>query len=132
MIAVDTNVLVRYLVEDDERQAAAASKAISSATARGEKLFVGQIVLCELAWVLSRAYRRTRTEIADVLEMLTKVAEMEIEQADQVRRAVDSFRRSRGDFADYLIRERSRAAGCSLVLTFDEALLRDDSFVNPH
>lgn len=60
MIALDTNVLVRYLVEDDPKQSAAAARAIERATARGEEIFIGQIVLCELVWVLSHAYDFTR------------------------------------------------------------------------
>lgn len=131
MIALDTNVLVRYLIEDDERQTTAVVEALSGASSRTEDLFVSQIVLCELVWVLSRAYRRSRTEIAGILEMLTKVAEMEIERVEEVRRAIEAFQLGKGDFADYVIRERARAAGCRAVMTLDEALLRDDSFVAP-
>lgn len=67
MIALDTNVLVRYVVEDDAAQTAAAVAMIERAVERDEPLFVPQIVLCELVWVLSHAYRFNREEVVGVL-----------------------------------------------------------------
>ena len=94
MIAVDTNVLVRYIVGDDPKQSAAAAAMIDRVIERGERLFVPQIVLCE--WVLSYAYRFGREEIVAVLNQLRRGAQVTIEGADEVRRAIDAFLPDRG------------------------------------
>lgn len=131
MIALDTNVLVRYLVEDDPRQSDEAARMIEAATAADESLFIPQIVICELVWVLSFAYEVPRREIASVLQQLRRTSNLEIESADEVQRAIESFDRGRGDLADYLIAERSVTHGCSAVATFDRALYADPRFVRP-
>ncbi len=131
MIALDTNVLVRYLVEDDPVQSAQAARLIEGAIEREEELFVSQIVLCELVWVLSFAYDFSRAEIAPVLNQLRRGARLVAEGPDAVRRATESYSGGKGDFADYLIAETSIAHGCSSVATFDRALLDDGRFRSP-
>jgi predicted nucleic-acid-binding protein len=131
MIGVDTNVLVRYVVGDDAQQAAIATEMVERAVERGKTLFISQIVLCELVWVLSHAYRFTRAEIVGALQQLRRGAQIVIEGADEVRRAIDAYAVQRGDFADYLIAERARAAGCEVVATFDRALQGSEPFTSP-
>ena len=131
MIALDTNVLARYVVEDDPEQSALATAMIERAFARDERLFLSQIVLCELVWVLSHAYRFQRDEILSVLHQLRRGAQVVIEGSDEVRRAIDAYATERGDFADYLIAERSTANGCSSIATFDRALYSDARFKAP-
>ena len=127
MIALDTNVLVRYLVEDDARQSAEAARLNES----GASFFVAQIVLCEMVGVLSHAYGLERRAIADILHGLRRASALTIETPDQVQRATESFEKGKGDFADYLIAERAIAHGCSSVATFDHALERDPRFRRP-
>lgn len=131
MIAIDTNVLVRFLVADDEAQSAAATAAFAAGDRQEVPLFVSQIVLCELAWVLLRAYRQTRPAIVGVLESLIRSRGLEIEGRDEIGRAVAAFASGMGDFADYLVRERVRTAGCDSVMTFEVALLKEPGFVRP-
>lgn len=131
MIAVDTNVFVRFLVEDDPKQSAAAARVFERAIAREEEIFISQIVLCEIVWVLSFAYEFSRGEIASVLHGLRRGANAVVEGADEVRRAIEAYAAGRADFADYLIAERATAAGCSLLITFDRALHSDTRFVAP-
>jgi predicted nucleic-acid-binding protein len=131
MIGIDTNVLVRYIVGDDPAQSAVASEMVERAIERGESLFITQIVLCELVWVLAHAYRFTRVEIVGALQQLRRGAQMTIEGADEVRRATEAYAEQRGDFADYLIAERSAANGCSTVATFDRSLHSDGRFAAP-
>ncbi len=131
MIAVDTNVLVRFLVEDDPDQTAIAAAMVEQAIKTEEPLFVTQIVLCELVWVLSHAYRFRRADILNVLQQLRRGAQSTIERADEVRRAIESYAAGRGDFSDYLIAERAIASGCSTVATFDRALHVDPRFIAP-
>ena len=121
MIAVDTNVLVRYIVEDDPQQSFAAAAMIERAVKRDETIFVPQIVLCELVWVLSFAYRFKREAIAGFLHQLRRGAQL----------VVETYAAGRGDFADYLIAERSMANGCSVIATFDRTLQADARFAAP-
>jgi predicted nucleic-acid-binding protein len=132
MIALDTNVLVRYIVEDDPEQSPAAAAMIERALERNEALFVPQVVLCELVWVLSFAYRFNREAIVGVVQQLRRGAQITVEGADEVKRAVESYAAGRGDFADYLIAERSVASGCSIIASFDAALWSDKRFAAPH
>jgi predicted nucleic-acid-binding protein len=131
LIALDTNVLVRYLVEDEPRQTAEAARLIERAAASGETLLITQIVLCELVWVLSFAYELPRREIAAVLHQLRRAAGVVVEGADQAQRALVSYERGRGDLADFLIAEQAMAHGCSAVATFDRALYADERFARP-
>lgn len=131
MIALDTNVLVRFIVEDDRAQSAAAAAFIERAVRREERLFIAQIVLCELVWVLDHAYDFDRAEIVGALHQLRRATQVELERPDEVRRAIETYASRRGDFADYLIAERALSAGCSSVVTFDRVLHADDRFTAP-
>lgn len=131
MIGLDTNVLVRLLVEDDPDQCARARRFIKRAVADEESLFVCEIVLCELVWVLSAGYRFPRAEIAGILRELLRVREATIEAEDAVRRAMDRYATGGGDLADHLLLEHAVAAGCSRVATFDRKLAGRPPFVEP-
>lgn len=131
MIALDTNVLVRFLVEDDAKQSAAAAAVVERAIADDETLFVSHLVLCELVWVLAGAYRVTRESIGRTVRELLRARHLLFARSDEISRALDSFEEGRGDFADYLIREHARAAGCDTVVTFDRALLGETGFAAP-
>jgi len=131
VIALDTNVLVRFLVEDDEVQTAHATALIKRAVENDERLFVPDIVLCETAWVLGTRYKIPRREVAAVLRRLMGTRHLAFGSADLVVRALDAFAAGKGDFADYLIREQAAAAGCTTVATFDGDLLKETGFGRP-
>lgn len=131
MIGVDTNVLVRYIVEDDPEQSPVAAAMIERALTRGESIFVSQIVLCELVWVLSFAYRFKREGIVGALQQLRRGAQIVVERADEVKNAIAAYAEGPGDFADYLIGERAVAHGCSVVASFDRDLQSDARFETP-
>lgn len=122
MRGLDTNVLVRFLVRDDRRQAEAASSYIRKATADGGVCFINSIVFCELVCVLESAYGYGKHDIADVLEKMLTIRQFEIETKDIVRQAVNDYRRSSGDIADYLIGRVNHSYGCDPTATFDRAL----------
>ena len=128
MIGLDTNVLVRYLVEEDDPQNKAADRFVEEALNRGESLFVNQIVLCEMAWVLSRAYDFTRKEVSEALEMILYTRQFEIEAKDRVVRGLREYRKGKADFADYLIGLKNQAAGCAATITFDRKAASLGSF----
>jgi predicted nucleic-acid-binding protein len=131
MLALDTNVLVRFLVDDDEIQSSRAAKLVSRTIRGGEQLFVSDVVLCELVWVLRASYSFGRAEVAGVLQRLLKAAHLTFTDSDQLKRAAEAFASGKSDFADYVIREQARAAGCECVVTFDRALLKEAHFAAP-
>lgn len=131
MIALDTNVLVRYLVADDAAQASQAKAFIEGAADRGERLFIGHIVLCELAWVLAAAYDLPRDELVAVIADVIRTSHFHVEAPDLAGSALHRFQRGAADFADYLIAERASAAGCESLASFDRALLSEVGVVHP-
>jgi len=128
MKGLDTNILVRFLVRDDRRQAETASSYIRKATADGGVCFINLIVFCKLVWVLESAYGYAKQEIADVLEKMLATRQFEIETKDIVRQAVHDYRRGIGDIADYLIGRVNHSHGCDPTATFDRALKNSPFF----
>jgi predicted nucleic-acid-binding protein len=129
VIALDTNVLVRFLVDDDPKQSAAAAALIKRVIADGDTLFVSDVVVCETVWVMSVSYDVGRKEIAGVLRNLLRARHVTFRATDQLILALAAYEAGKGDFADYLIREHAHAADCETVATFDRVLLRERGFV---
>lgn len=123
MIAIDTNVLVRYLVSDDAEQALAARSMLEGLSSKRPG-FVCREVVIELVWVLERAYRFSRDQIATVLEELVSTEGVVVEAADEVVRASFSYRRGGVGFSDLMILAAAERAGAKLVYTFDRAFAR--------
>lgn len=117
MIGLDTNVLVRHLVQDDEQQAAVAGRLLSTLQAR-DPGFVSLVVMVELYWVLRTSYRLPVDEVLEHLEALLAVRELEFEDGETVWRAVLKARHG-ADFADALIADTAELFGCDEVVTFD-------------
>jgi predicted nucleic-acid-binding protein len=128
MNALDTNVLLRFIINDDPPQNARAARLIEATFAAGETLYLSDVVLCEAVWVLERAYRYSRQQIIDVLRQVLCAQYIRFRDPAALGRALDAFTARRGDFADYVIREHARAAGCEKVHTFDRALAHDEGF----
>lgn len=119
---IDTNVLVRYLTQDEPAQARRASAIIEGTLAKGGNCYLSVIVLCEIAWVLRGAYGLKKKSILLAVDQILETAGFLVEGRDLVREAVEQFRLGRGDFTDYLLGARNRAAGCSDTVTFDRSL----------
>jgi len=124
---LDTNLLVRYVTDDDPAQAAVVRALFRDMEAAGERLHVSCIVLCELCWTL-RGYDCSRDEIAAVLVKILATGLFEIQDSDLVRYALEEYRQGRGDFADYLIGWQNRRAGCTDTFTFDGKLKKAAGF----
>ena len=118
MIALDTNVLVRYLVADDARQAEAARLLLEGLTAERPG-FVCREVIVELAWVLQRAYGFSRDRIATVFVDLAATENLEVEAAEDVARAALSYRQGGAGFSDLMIAAAAERAGADTLYTFD-------------
>jgi predicted nucleic-acid-binding protein len=119
VIGLDTNVVVRYLAQDDEKQAAVANRLIESSLSAQSRGFISIVSLAEIVWVMSSNYRATRTVVADIVEGLLTAPQLMLERADVVWRALRTYRDSKADFSDAVIVELGRDAGCSKTVTFD-------------
>lgn len=117
MIGLDTNVLVRYITQDDPDQSARATKLVESLTEDAPG-YVSLIVMVELHWVLRRGYKVDRKDTVKVMETLLQAKELVLEQSDAVRRVLVRLT-DEVDFADALIDESGQLAGCSYTATFD-------------
>lgn len=127
MIALDTNVLVRYIVQDDAAQAKKAAKLIESHCTAEEPGRVDVVVVCELVWVLEAAYGYGRDVVTGVLRQLLSTAELTVPSTDQAWAAVRAYERGHADFADYLLAIRNRDAGCTATFTFDRRAAADSA-----
>ncbi len=120
MIGLDTNVVVRYLVQDDAKQSAAATRLIEKTLTVEQPGFVSLITLAEIGWVLEECYRADRARVADVVEGLLSSRQLIVEQSEVAWRALRTWKESPADLGDTLIAQVGLAAGCSKVMTFDK------------
>ena len=123
MIALDTNVLVRFLTRDEPAQAAAADRVIAGLSA-DEPGFVGREVMLELVWVLERAYRLPRAEVIAAVEGLLSAREMEVEATADILAALIRYGSTGPGFADLMIAAAARRAGATKLVTFDRSAAR--------
>ena len=131
MRGLDTNVIVRYVTQDDRRQSQRANTVFAAAAASGEKLFVNAIVLCEFVWVLRSAYGEPRERIVPVLAGLLETPEVVVEDADLARRSLSDWQSGHGDFAESFIARRNLRAGCQTTVSFDKASTKSALFPSP-
>jgi len=120
VIGLDTNVLVRYIMQDDARQSAMATRLVESLSAESPG-FVPLVSILELVWVLESAYRLAGQDIVNVLEQLLRAKEIVVERAETVWTALRVFEKGATDFADCLIERSAASAGCERTMTFDRA-----------
>lgn len=121
MIGLDTNVLVRYVTQDDSRQSPIATRVFERELSPDNPGFVGLITLCELVWVLEDCYAASRDHLRQVIEGLLTSRQISVEASDLVWRVLRTFAASKADFSDALIGEIASANGAATTLTFDKA-----------
>lgn len=121
MTAVDTNVIVRFLVRDDEDQAQIVFRRLKKAETNREQVFVPLAIVLETIWVLESAYDKSRFEILDALANMRQMPVFTFEKDDVVERVIGDGRRfAKADLADILIAHSARACGCDTGATFDK------------
>jgi predicted nucleic-acid-binding protein len=129
MTGLDTNVLVRYLTQDDPGQSLRATELIERRLTEDNPGFIGVVAMTETVWVLERAYRLSNIRIAEVIERLLQTAVLVVENEAEVFAAMTVLQEGSGSFADALIGELGDRAGCSVTLTFDQKAARLRNFV---
>jgi predicted nucleic-acid-binding protein len=120
MRALDTNVLVRFLVRDDKRQAETVYKIFKQAESDKEVLFVPLIIVLEIVWVLESVYNIPRQAILDSINELILMPILEFEAQSAILNFISSSRETKMDLSDLLIAHSARFSGCQCVLTFDK------------
>ena len=125
MIALDANVLIRYLARDDIDQFNMANDLINSCTA-DQPGYVCREVMIELVWVLECSYKYSREEIADALVSIISASQLEVESAQDIAAVLNLYRKERYDFADLLIRKAALRGGNYNVKTFDQKFAKLD------
>lgn len=118
MIGLDTNVLVRYIMQDDPKHSPKATQLIESLSA-DEPGYITTVCVIELYWVLTSCYELTGQQAAQALEAILRTRQFLVERSDQVMRALRVFGDGAADFADCLIERSAAAAGCTQTMTFD-------------
>lgn len=118
MTGLDTNVLVRYIAQDDPKQSPKATALIESLS-DADPGFVSLVALVELVWVMQGCYQASKDEIVSILEKLLRVGSFKVENAEIVLRALHVYARSNADFADCLIERSAAYANCRQTMTFD-------------
>jgi predicted nucleic-acid-binding protein len=124
VIGLDTNVLLRFIAQDDPLQSALADATMSSLTAENPG-WVGLATVLEFVWAMSKKMRFAKPVICNALDGLLMLDFIVVEQDLIVATAVQQFRATRADFADCLISASARAAGCTRTVTFDRIAARD-------
>lgn len=128
MIGIDTNILVRYLVQDDEVQAGLASDLLESNLDAQNAGMVNAVVLCELVWVLRRAYGYEKDQVVEVLRHLFSSADLVIDRIDDAWRALREYEKGAADFSDYYIGQTNQTLHADTTYTLDRRAAESSRF----
>lgn len=122
MIGVDTNVLIRFFIEDEPKQAELARQLLLKAKQQNAQILINAVVLCELVWVLESGYCYAKTDIISLIQKILSTKQFEIPNKKIVWRALDDYRSGPFDFSDCIIGQINQDRGVSETVSFDKAL----------
>jgi predicted nucleic-acid-binding protein len=131
MIGLDTNIIVRYLAQDDPIQSKKATAIIERRLTEENPGFVSIVAMVETVWVLDRAYRLAAPKIAAAVERMLQTDVLVVEHEQEVFTAMIALKQGRGSFADAVIAALGARVGCPYTLTFDQRALRLSGFKLP-
>ena len=120
MTGLDTNVLVRYIAQDDKSQSARATALIEKECSAATPGYVGLVVLAEVVWVSESCYGALRKDVAEIVHRILSIRQLVVQDAEIAWKALRLFETSRADFADCLIERTAFTAGCERTMTFDK------------
>ena len=129
MIGIDTNVLARYILDDDPLWSKAAQRFIDEDCTMATPGFVNLVVLVELIWVLGQTPGWGRAEIATVVGDFLLADNLIIEQPLLVEKALEEFQSGKADFADFIILAMNQAARAAPTVTIDKVASREEGFI---
>lgn len=120
MIGIDTNVLVRYVLQDDAKQSHQATRFVEQECSIDSPGFINGVVLCEFVWVLETAYEYQREDIAKLLTMILRTRQFHVYQADIIWQSLNSYQKGLADFADNYIANLNHQNNCTYTVSFDK------------
>jgi predicted nucleic-acid-binding protein len=129
VIAIDTNLLVRLMVEDDAAQGAAVGTLLRKTSEAGQTCFISDLVLCELEWVLRSCYKAPRSRVLAAVRELLDQHLFYFEDRNRLHQVAQAYQLGKAELSDYLIGARSQASGAAATYTFDRKLRGQDGFV---
>jgi len=130
MLGIDTDVLVRYLIRDDQPQYERARRWVTRQSAKGEPILINLLVLLETEWVLRSRYNLAKADICSAFSALLDTSDLAFEDEASIEGALYNWKDSAADFADCLIEARNRSLGCHGTATFDGKALSPPGFVS--
>jgi predicted nucleic-acid-binding protein len=128
VIGLDTNVVIRYLTQDDAKQSPIATRLMEKALSSDDPGFISLVVLAEVVWVLVSLYSVDRAGVSNVVSGLLTTEQLRVESAELVWRAKRRYEASKADFSDALTAECAVAAGCKRAVTFDRTAAATSGF----
>lgn len=131
MIGLDTNILVRYLAQDDPVQSAKATEIIEQRLTADDPGFVSIVAMVETVWVLDRAYGLAPREIATTIERMLQADALVVQDEQEVFSAMVALKKGQGPFSDAVIAALGAKAGCAHTLSFDRKAARLAGFRLP-
>jgi len=120
MIGLDTNIIIRYLTQDDPEQTKTANQIIENTVNVHNQGFISLVVLVEIVWVLHSRYGQSKAELTIIIEQLLTTKQLQVEQMDVAIKALRNWQKNSGDYSDALIAVLSQENGCNHILTFDK------------
>ena len=129
MIAIDTNILVRYLTQDDIEQAQVVEQIFNTYATSSNSIFINNIVICELIWVLERGYKYNKEVIAHAIKQILSTKEFAFENQELLWLTLNQYSLNKLDFSDALIGELNKNFGCAKTLTFDQSAVKSTVFM---
>lgn len=129
MITIDTNILVRYITQDDEIQSKTAEDLLSKYNGKPQSIFINNIVLCELVWVLDRGYKYSKEQIAATIRIILATTVFTFEHHNILWIALEDYDQNKADFADCLIVQLNKFHGFHQTFTFDKSAIKHNLFI---
>ena len=120
MIGLDTHVVIRYLVQDDKKQSAAATRFIEKSLTTDVPGYINHISLCEIVWVLQSCYGVTKPQVREIIDGLLTTKQLNVENVEVTWKALRAFDANSADFCDALIGQVNTHSGCEYTASFDK------------
>ena len=128
MIAIDTNILVRYITQDDLQQAEATENLLAIYNNKPQSIFINNIVLCEFVWVLEKGYKYTQQQISSTIRIILSTEEFAFEYHNVLWLALEEYELKNTDFSDSLISKLNHNLGYKQTFSFDKSAIKYNLF----
>lgn len=130
MIAIDTNILVRYITQDDDSQSKAAESLLAKYSNKIQSIFINNIVMCELVWVLEKGYSYNQEQIASTVRLILSTEEFAFEHHNILWLALEDYELKKVDFSDSLISKLNQHLGFKHTFSFDKTAIKNNLFIS--